>query len=153
LFFSQILRCRDLKRPGKEKNLARSTLNRGDYRGTFSPGEKEIERSRRRHPLTPIPRLDNFKNVNDKFGHQIGNRFLHFLATILESNTRTIDIVARLGGDEFAILMPETGEQIVPQAVQQLHARLVCALRKMGWPVTLSMGAAIYLDPPVRRRN
>ena len=112
--------------------------------------EKEIERSRRyRHPLTLLYLdCDNFKNVNDKFGHQIGNRFLHFLATILESNTRAIDIVARLGGDEFAILMPETGEQIVPQAVQQLHARLVCALRKMGWPVTLSMGAAIYLDPP-----
>ena len=116
----------------------------------FDLAEKEIDRSRRyRHPLTLLYLdCDNFKNVNDKFGHQIGNRLLHFLATVLESNTRTIDIVARLGGDEFAILMPETGEQIVPQAVQRLHTRLVDALRKMGWPVTLSMGAAIYLDPP-----
>lgn len=136
----------------KEKNLARVDSLTGvtNSRYFFDLAEKEIERSRRyRHPLTLLYLdCDNFKNVNDKFGHQIGNRFLHFLATILESNTRSIDIVARLGGDEFAILMPETGEEIVPQAVQRLHTQFVGALREMGWPVTLSMGAAIYLDPP-----
>jgi diguanylate cyclase (GGDEF)-like protein len=136
----------------KEKNLARFDSLTGvtNSRYFFDLVEKEIQRSRRYlHPVTLLYLdCDNFKNVNDNFGHHIGNRFLHFLATILESNSRTIDIVARLGGDEFAILMPETGEDIIPQAVQHLHTRLVRALRKMGWPVTLSMGAAIYLDPP-----
>ena len=136
----------------KEKNLARidSLTGMTNSRHFLDLAEREIERSRRyRHPLTLLYLdCDNFKKVNDKFGHQIGNRFLHFLAGILESNTRNIDTVARLGGDEFAILMPETGEQIVPQAVQRLHTRLASALRKKGWPVTLSMGAAIYLDPP-----
>jgi diguanylate cyclase (GGDEF)-like protein len=136
----------------KEKKQARvdsltEVTNSGAF---FDLVEREIDRSRRyRHPLTLLYLdCDNFKNVNDKFGHQIGNRLLHFLATILEKDTRTIDIVARLGGDEFAILMPETGEEIVPHAVQRLHARFVGALREKGWPVTLSMGAAIYLDPP-----
>jgi diguanylate cyclase (GGDEF)-like protein len=112
--------------------------------------EREVERSRRYgHPLTLLYLdCDNFKNVNDKFGHQIGNRCLKFLAAILQENVRNIDMVARLGGDEFVILMPETGEQFVPQGAQRLHARLVSALRDMGWPVTLSMGAAVYLDPP-----
>jgi len=136
----------------KEKRLARVDSLTGvtNSRCFFDLVEKEIERSRRyRHPLTLVYLdCDNFKSLNDKFGHQIGNRFLHFLATTLESNTRNIDIVARLGGDEFAILMPETGEQIVPQAIQRLHNRLVGAVRIMGWPVTLSMGAAIHLDPP-----
>ena len=136
----------------KEKKLARVDSLTGvtNSRHFFDQVEKEIERSRRYgHPLTLLYLdCDNFKNVNDKYGHQIGNRFLQFLATTLESNTRKTDIVARLGGDEFAILMPETGEQIVPYAIQRLHARLVTPLRKMGWPVTLSMGAAICLDPP-----
>ena len=145
--------CQDLKKAlEKEKNLARvdSLTGVANSRYFFDLAEKEIERSRRyRHPLTLLYLdCDNFKNLNDNFGHQIGNRFLNLLATILQNNTRTIDIVARLGGDEFAILMPETGEQIVPQAIQRLHTRLVDALRKKGWPVTLSMGAAIYLDPP-----
>jgi len=134
------------------KKLARVDSLTGvtNSRYFFDLVEKEIERSRRYgHPLTLVYLDgDNFKNLNDNFGHQIGNRCLHFLATALESNTRNIDIVARLGGDEFAILMPETGEQIVPHALQCLHTRLVTALRKTGWPVTLSMGAAIYLDPP-----
>jgi diguanylate cyclase (GGDEF)-like protein len=136
----------------KEKKLARVDSLTGvtNSRNFFDSVEKEIERSRRYgRPMTLIYLdCDNFKKLNDKFGHQIGNRFLHLLATTLKSNTRDIDIVARLGGDEFAILMPETGEQIVPHAIQQLHNRLVNALRKMGWPITLSMGAAIHLDPP-----
>jgi diguanylate cyclase (GGDEF)-like protein len=136
----------------REKKLARVDSLTGvtNSRCFFDLAGKEIERSRRYgHPLTLLYLdCDNFKNVNDKYGHQIGNRFLQFLATTLESNTRKADIVARLGGDEFAILMPETGDRLVPDAIQQLHARLVTPLRKMGWPVTLSMGAAICLDPP-----
>jgi diguanylate cyclase (GGDEF)-like protein len=152
LFIINLAMSRFKKALEEEKKQARvdsltGLTNSGAF---FNLVEREIDRSRRySHPLTLLYfDCDNFKNVNDKFGHQIGNRFLHFLATVLESNTRTIDIVARLGGDEFAILMPETGEQIIPQAVQRLHTRIVGALRKMGWPVTLSMGAAIYLDPP-----
>ena len=136
----------------KEKKLARVDSLTGvpNSRYFFDFAEKEIERSRRyRHPLTLLYLdCDNFKNLNDNFGHQIGNRFLNFLAATLQINTRATDFVARLGGDEFVILMPETGEQIVPQAIQRFHTRLVDALRKKGWPVTLSIGAAIYLHPP-----
>jgi diguanylate cyclase (GGDEF)-like protein len=136
----------------KEKNLARvdSLTGVANSRYFFDLAEKEIERSHRYgHPLTLLYLdCDNFKNLNDNFGHQIGNRLLHLLATVMQNNTRTTDIVARLGGDEFAILMPETGEQIVPWGIQRLHTQLVDALRKKGWPVTLSMGAAIHLHPP-----
>jgi len=111
---------------------------------------REIDRSRRYgHPLTLLYiDCDNFKSLNDRFGHQIGNRFLQFLAGVLKSNTRNMDIVARLGGDEFAILMPETGKEFVLHAIKQLHARFVRTVGTMGWPVTLSMGAAVYLNPP-----
>ncbi len=136
----------------KDKDLARvdSLTGLANSRHFLELVEREIARSRRyRHPLTLLYLdCDNFKNLNDQFGHHIGNRCLQYLAATLESNTRNIDIVARLGGDEFVILMPETGDPIVPQGVQRLHARLTRTLRDMGWPVTLSMGAAVYLEPP-----
>ena len=91
---------------------------------------------------------DGFKNVNDRLGHQTGDQVLRSLAVALQNNTRTTDFVARLGGDEFAILMTETGEQIIAEALKRLHALLTDALVGNGWPVTLSMGAAIYLQPP-----
>ena len=111
---------------------------------------KEIERCKRyNHPLTMIYiDCDGFKSVNDLLGHQIGDQLLRFLASAMRKNTRATDIVARLGGDEFAILMPETGEQIIPEGLKRLHVLLSRALLEDGWPVSLSMGAAIYLQPP-----
>jgi diguanylate cyclase (GGDEF)-like protein len=136
----------------RERELARVDSSTGviNSRHFSDLVGREIDRSRRyAHPLTLLYiDCDNFKNLNDRFGHQIGNRFLQFLATVLKKDTRTMDIVARLGGDEFAILMPETGKEFIPHAIQQLHARFIRTVSTMGWPVTLTMGAAIYLDPP-----
>jgi len=111
---------------------------------------KEIKRCQRyNHPLTMIYiDCDGFKSVNDLLGHQTGDQLLRFLAAAMRKNTRATDILARLGGDEFAILMPETGEQIIPEALKRLHALLSHALLEDGWPVSLSMGAAIFLQPP-----
>ena len=121
---------------------------------------REVERCQRyKHPLTMIYiDCDGFKSVNDLLGHQTGDQLLRFLAAAMRINTRATDIVARLGGDEFAILMPETGEQIIPEPLtgepiipeplKRLHALLTHALLEDGWPVSLSMGAAIYLQPP-----
>ena len=52
--------------------------------------------------------LDNFKNINDTYGHHVGDYVLRQLAKVLEAEVREIDLVARLGGDEFAILMIQT---------------------------------------------
>ncbi len=65
--------------------------------------------------------LDNFKYLNDNFGHNLGDRVLRGFAKLLEDHTRTEDVTARLGGDEFVILFPgQTGEN-----AEQLAKRLL----------------------------
>jgi diguanylate cyclase (GGDEF)-like protein len=53
--------------------------------------------------------LDNFKQVNDRHGHQVGDETLRRLAADLRDTTRQVDCVARYGGEEFAVVLPEAG--------------------------------------------
>ncbi|MRS05695.1 GGDEF domain-containing protein, partial [bacterium] len=73
-------------------------------------GAKEFDRSRRyNRPLCAIMiDLDQFKGVNDTYGHLAGDQVLTSLATLCQNNLRNIDILARYGGEEFVIILPET---------------------------------------------
>jgi diguanylate cyclase (GGDEF)-like protein len=75
-----------------------------------------------------IADLDNFKQVNDNYGHQIGDKVIQELATVLTNNARCTDTVGRWGGEEFLIICPDTDLQgakrfaeKVRQAVKQHH--------------------------------
>jgi len=71
---------------------------------------EEIERSRRYGVDLSLALLDldRFKEVNDRYGHQTGDRVLEAYARLLEASTRAADVVGRHGGEEFALLLPET---------------------------------------------
>ena len=110
----------------------------------------EIERARRYgHPFTVVYiDLDNFKAVNDRFGHSTGNTVLCEVADTASGNLRATDIVARLGGDEFALLFPETGEESARAALSKLRDMVSGSMQANGWPVTLSIGAVTFRKPP-----
>jgi diguanylate cyclase (GGDEF)-like protein len=111
--------------------------------------ETEIERIRRYpHPITVVYMdMDNFKQVNDLFGHKMGDEVLRYIASELKSRLRKTDIIARLGGDEFALLLPAARLQEAEIVISKVRANLAEEMQQRNWPVTFSMGAVVCLAP------
>lgn len=110
----------------------------------------EIHKSlRHKEPLTlAYFDVDNFKLVNDQFGHPVGDRLLCLVAENAKNNLRKIDVIARIGGDEFAILLPRTGYDASEVVLQRLQKTLSSAMEEQHWPVTFSIGAITFIQPP-----
>ncbi len=68
--------------------------------------------------------IDHFKQVNDEWGHLVGDRVLVNLARVLAGESRTIDVAARLGGEEFAVLMPGSDEAGAEDFIERVRAGL-----------------------------
>ena len=86
--------------------------------------------------------VDNFKQLNDEFGHSIGDRALRVIADIIASALREKDFVARLGGDEFGVLLPETTPEDAAAIMDRLRIRIHEAMAAYGWSTTVSIGVA-----------
>lgn len=92
--------------------------------------------------------LDNFKEVNDSFGHAAGDQVLRNMARTLSENIRDSDTVARLGGDEFVVLLPQTDAEAATAVLQKLRSVLDEAMRRQITPVTFSIGVVTYATAP-----
>lgn len=135
-----------------EKELSRRDALTGllNMRAFYDLASIEINRSRRfKRPFTvAYMDVDNFKMVNDKFGHEVGNVLLMSIAEILKDNMRAIDLTARLGGDEFVLLLGETGRESAHIVLSKLQEQILDVLERNRWPATLSIGAVTYNKPP-----
>jgi diguanylate cyclase (GGDEF)-like protein len=121
----------------------------GNYRFLRERLAEEVALARRHgEPLAlAIMDLDNFKSINDTYGHLAGNRVLREVAETLRRVTRESDIVARFGGDEFALIMPLTIRDEAEVAAQRIHhaiRRLTVKVSGGTVRVSTSIGLACF---------
>jgi len=119
-------------------------------RGFYEAAAVELARSSRyRHPLTiAYVDLDDFKGINDRFGHARGDAVLVAVARALRRACRSTDLVGRLGGDEFVVLFPETDREAAEAALVKLRSRVQAAASEDGPPLTASVGSVSFAKPP-----
>jgi diguanylate cyclase (GGDEF)-like protein len=137
-------------------DTARNLADRDPLTGFFNHrylherlAEEVVRAVRTRQPLSVVMLdLDDFKLVNDTFGHLYGDRVLVHVADLIRSTLRTSDIGARYGGDEFALILPDTDLE----GARQAAARILDALRgspfaadgRSAFPIGASIGVATH---------
>lgn len=131
-------------------SLTDSMTGLSNFRYLSSYIDRELEKSRRYgHDLTlAILDLDDFKKVNDEYGHPVGDTLLKAVGKTLLGSIRNVDMVARYGGEEFAAVFPETGKAAAMGVLEKLR-REVVAITIPGFPkirMTVSIGVASFPD-------
>jgi diguanylate cyclase (GGDEF)-like protein len=108
----------------------------------------ELKRSERQSVPTALVLLDidDFKQVNDVFGHATGDVVLRQVGQALERTARAVDIVCRYGGEEIAVILPETPLADACRAAERLRQAVAQLGTPRGQPVTVSLGVACYPD-------
>ncbi len=103
--------------------------------------DEEIARSiRSRSPLSLLMiDVDQFKSVNDTYGHVVGDHVLASIGAALRSIGRAFDLVSRIGGDEFAVLLPDTDVPDASRIAERVREELTTAVEV---PVTVSIGVS-----------
>jgi diguanylate cyclase (GGDEF)-like protein len=137
----------------RERETARIDLLTGvrNRQGFHEVLESEIARHSRRGASFCLAYvdIDNFKAVNDRFGHGEGDRLLEAVGHIARTSVRRSDTVGRLGGDEFAILFPETDQaEALAIEAKLRHALDTVTRPRPWWAVTFSMGIATFRTMP-----
>lgn len=136
----------------RERELAHTDFLTGavNSRLFFNLIQMEVDRSlRHKSPFTlAYIDLDNFKKVNDQFGHTTGDEVLRAVVNHSRKHLRKTDVVARLGGDEFALLLPDTDQQSAQVILTKTQAHLLEEMQRNNWPITFSIGALTCTTAP-----
>jgi len=154
LFTVLVLVLTQLKRAlEREQELARidpltTVANRRHF---VELASAELSRAKRHgRPMTvAYLDLDNFKLVNDRLGHDMGDELLRTVATAIRTRLRVTDSIGRMGGDEFAICLPETGAQAGESVLGELRRQVLEALPEACKFATISVGAVTFTVPPM----
>lgn len=112
---------------------------------------EEMARAKRTgKPLSvAILDIDNFKQINDKYGHLVGDRVLNFVATQIKNSLRSFDIVARYGGEEFLIILLEIDEINALKVLERVREHIAKKTVKIGHErinITVSIGVTEVIN-------
>ncbi len=147
-FLLPVLLIRSLE---QEKKHARTDFltDALNTRSFHDVAQRELDRSiRYQRPFTvAFIDIDNFKTINDTFGHTFGDKVLRAISHNIQRNIRKTDIIARVGGDEFAILLPEVDSDTARAAISKMQQKMMEEMITNKWPVTFSIGV-ITLNAP-----
>jgi diguanylate cyclase (GGDEF)-like protein len=118
-----------------------------NYRSLLHEGTREFNRAKRYSTSLSVLMIDvdEFKAVNDTFGHSVGSSILKELAAELTSKLRTEDIVGRLGGDEFLIFLPHTTQSSAHVLAERLRENMdskIFGINGHAIHITISIGVA-----------
>jgi len=135
-----------------ERELAHTDYLTGAVNSRFFHDmvQMEIDRSQRyKHPFTiAYIDLDNFKAVNDQFGHSTGDQVLRSAVDHIRKHLRKTDVIARLGGDEFALLFPETNQESAQVALSKIQRSILEEMHQGNWSITISVGVLTCINAP-----
>ena len=120
-------------------------------RAFYMIANKTFSASKRYHRTmsTILFDIDNFKHINDEFGHDMGDKAIKHVADLLVGSCRNADVVARFGGEEFIILLPNTNLQEAEMAAEKLRKALEQSPLKVediSLPITMSGGVSTFLN-------
>ncbi len=104
--------------------------------------ERELEKTRRKSTVMSLLMvdIDDFKEINDRYGHEAGDRALIRVAETLKNNTRKVDYVCRYGGDEFVVLMPDTTRDAAERIRDRILDRIQADNAGLEVPLSISVG-------------
>jgi diguanylate cyclase (GGDEF)-like protein len=150
-------------------NILNERATRDELTGLYNRREfhhrldEEIGRYNRfGHPVGLIALdIDNFKNVNDLYGHQLGDEVLRRVAKLLIATVRSVDQAARMGGDEFFIIFPETTSEQALEVAERLRSLVIAqpfyimqdSGRYYKIPVEISLGIACLPEDALNKED
>ncbi|BBE31602.1 diguanylate cyclase [Tepiditoga spiralis] len=110
--------------------------------------EEEFEKLQREESMNlsiSLYDIDNFKNINDKYGHKMGDSVLKFIVKTVKENMRNFDILGRYGGEEFVIIFPNTNVEYAYEIIERIKNKIEEETEKeLGIKVTASFGITSY---------
>ncbi len=130
-----------------EKQLSRVDSLTGAVNSRFFFELLQLEMERAQRSKLPFALvfidIDNFKTLNDQYGHLTGDQALCTLVSNTKKHLRKVDVIARLGGDEFALLLPDTSPESAQIVLERFQSDLLDEMQQNNWPITFSMGVVI----------
>ncbi|MBF4693378.1 sensor domain-containing diguanylate cyclase [Fusibacter ferrireducens] len=133
----------ELKRISLEDELT-GCHNRRYFESIAMREQKRVTRYNARTSAIMLD-IDFFKDVNDQYGHHVGDLVLKELAKIMMENIRTSDDLARWGGEEFIILLPNTGGEEAVKVAEKLREKIEKKLFERELKITASFGVTEYI--------